>query len=108
MRRKINCGGGLEIECLEIDDSQLSLPDIPASRDPATELVGSILAGLGSNTMDTDTLNNTFAELGTDFLFHLGSSDTKNGPWKVCILCLGGERSRTQRSLVAHPLENKV
>ncbi|KAK4318917.1 hypothetical protein Pmani_010108 [Petrolisthes manimaculis] len=64
MRRKFTSSGGLEIECLEMDDTQLSLPDIPASRDPATELVGSILAGLGSNTMDTDTLNNTFAELG--------------------------------------------
>lgn len=41
------------------------LPElVSGSRDAATEAVGSILAGLGSNIMDTDTLNQTFAELG--------------------------------------------
>lgn len=41
------------------------VPDlVSGTRDAATEAVGSILAGLGSNIMDTDTLNQTFAELG--------------------------------------------
>ncbi|XP_042220193.1 uncharacterized protein LOC121864994 isoform X2 [Homarus americanus] len=58
-------GDNIEINSIESHEPQLSLPEmISGSRDAATEAVGSILAGLGSNIMDTDTLNQTFAELG--------------------------------------------
>lgn len=58
-------GSNIESDTVNLHETQLSLPEIVSgSRDAATEAVGSILAGLGSNIMDTDTLNQTFAELG--------------------------------------------
>ncbi|XP_071513213.1 uncharacterized protein [Panulirus ornatus] len=58
-------GNSIESDTSNLHEAQLSLPEIVSgSRDAATEAVGSILAGLGSNIMDTDTLNQTFAELG--------------------------------------------
>ncbi|XP_069186560.1 uncharacterized protein [Procambarus clarkii] len=58
-------GENIEIDRVDPHEARLSLPVIvTGSRDAATEAVGSILAGLGSNIMDTDTLNQTFAELG--------------------------------------------
>ncbi|XP_063604943.1 uncharacterized protein LOC134780253 isoform X2 [Penaeus indicus] len=56
-------GSSLDIDSVGGHDAHLSLSDI-GPRDAATEAVGSILAGLGSNIMDTDNLNQTFAELG--------------------------------------------
>ncbi|KAK8394841.1 hypothetical protein O3P69_005958 [Scylla paramamosain] len=59
-----NSAATLDLTHLEVSTNLGSARGDGVGRDPATEAVGSILAGLGSNIMDSDTLNQTFAELG--------------------------------------------
>ena len=72
-----NSAGTIDLSHLDVSTSLGSARD-GVWRDPATEAVGSILAGLGSNIMDSVTLNQTFAELGKQETCSGSSSSINN------------------------------
>ncbi|XP_050739929.1 uncharacterized protein LOC127010127 [Eriocheir sinensis] len=65
----------LDLSHLEVTGGLDGVSEDRSGRDAATEAVGSILAGLGSNIMDSDALNQTFADLGGEVE---GLCDTTN------------------------------
>lgn len=106
-------GSSVDIDSVGGHDAHLSLSDI-GPRDAATEAVGSILAGLGSNIMDTDNLNQTFAELGKLSFFQMWTklyapshtliathshvhadmlANTHKQPYKTSVIRLGAKNS---------------